>query len=236
MAIQSIQFQPTETGIFHEVIFAGDNIRLAGQIDYPNQPIPAGGYPLLFILQNACCTSRHGFDHHKQIGNQAGFAVFRWDKRGTGRSASGGLGNAEQDAIKAYQTAIQQADINPNRVVIWTQTDASLLLSENYENFKAIQNPIGIILSGNMLDENEILKLDTRIFCLTGERDWNLASRYAIKTAITHEEHYQLGSNSYIAKFADRKLIDTRNNMFHTGAEAIIKDWLTDLCPVSTLI
>lgn len=236
MAIQSIQFQPTEAGISHEVIFAGDNIRLAGQIDYPNQPIPAGGYPLLFILQNACCTSRNGFNHHKQIGNQAGFAVFRWDKRGTGRSASGSLGNAEQDTLNAYQTAIHQADINPNRVVIWTQTDASLLLSENYENFKAIQNPIGIILSGNMLDEQEILKLDTRIFCLTGERDWNLASRYAIKTSTTHEEHYQLGSGSYIAKFADRKLIDTRNNMFHTGAEAIIKDWLTDLCPVSTLI
>ena len=236
MAIQSIQFQSVESGISHEVIFAGDNIRLAGQIDYPNRPIPADGYPLLFVLPNACCTSRNGFKHHKQIGNQAGFAVFRWDKRGTGRSASGGQGSVDQDAVKAYQTAIHQADINPNQVVIWTQTDASLLLSENYEAFKATQQPLGIILSGNMLDEQDILKLDTRIFCLTGERDWNLASRYAVKAVSTHEEHYHFGSSSYVAQFADRKLIDTRNNIFHTGAEAIIQDWLKDLCPASTSI
>ena len=236
MVIQSIQFQSVKSGISHEVIFAGDNIRLAGQIDYPNDPVPANGYPLLFILPNACCTSRNGFKHHKQIGNDAGFAVFRWDKRGTGRSASGSQGSAEQDAIKAYHTAINQADIDPNRVVIWTQTDASLLLSENYENFKHNQQPIGIILSGNMLDEQAILKLDTRIFCLTGERDWNLASQFAIKATTTHEDHYKLGSRSYVAQFADRKLIDTRNNLFHSGAKSIIQDWLTDLCPASTSI
>jgi uncharacterized protein len=236
MAIQSIQFQSVESGISHEVIFAGDNVRLAGQIDYPKDPVPANGYPLLFILPNACCTSRNGFSHHKQIGNDAGFAVFRWDKRGTGRSASGGHGSAEQDAIKAYHTAIHQADIDPNRVVIWTQTDASLLLSENYQDFKNVQQPIATILSGNMLDEQNILNIDTRIFCLTGERDWNLASRYAIKASSVHEENYKLGSSSYVAQFADRKLIDSRNNLFHTGAEATIQDWLTDLCPASTSI
>ncbi len=236
MVIKSIQFQSVESGISHEVIFAGDNVRLAGQIDYPNSPVPANGYPLLFILPNACCTSRNGFKHHKQIGNQAGFAVFRWDKRGTGRSASGGQGSPEQDAIKAYHTAIHQADIDTNRVVIWTQTDASLLLSENYNNFKTVQKPISVILSGNMLDEKKILTLDTRLFCITGERDWNLASQYAIKATTAHEANYKLGSSSYVAQFADRKLIDSRSNIFHSGAEAIIQDWLTDLCPASTSI
>lgn len=236
MALQSFQFQPTTTDISHEVIFAGDNVRLAGQIDYPNLPVPANGYPLLFILPNACCTNRHGFSHHQAIGNQAGYAVFRWDKRGTGRSASGGVGSAEQDAINAYKTAIHQADIDPNRVIIWTQTDASLLLGEHYEQFWAVQKPTGIILSGNMLDEEAILTLDTRIHCITGERDWNLAGRYALRVANTHEDHYKLGSRAYVAQYADRKLIDTRNNMFHTGAEATIHEWLRELCPVSMSI
>ena len=96
MAIQSIQFQPVEVGFSHGVIFSGDNVTLAGQIDYPNLPAPQDGYPLLFILPNACCTGRKGFKHHMEIGIQAGFAVFRWDKRGTGRSASGGQGSTEQ--------------------------------------------------------------------------------------------------------------------------------------------
>ena len=186
MAVQSFEFEVAKVGISHEVIFAGDNVRLAGQIDYPNKAVPANGYPLLFILPNACCTGRHGFKHHTQIGVQAGFAVFRWDKRGTGHSGSGGVGNAEQDAINAYQTAIQQADVDPNNVVIWTQTDASLVLGENYDAFKAVQKPKGVILAGNMLDENAILKIDTRIFCITGERDWNIASHYAIKTTSNH--------------------------------------------------
>ena len=87
-----------------------------------------------------------------------------------------------------------------------------------------------------MLDEQAILKLDTRLFCLTGERDWNLASKYAVNASKVHDDYYKLGSRSYVAQFADRKLIDTRSNLFHTGAEAIIQDWLTDLCPASTSI
>lgn len=234
MAIQSLQFQPIQTGLSHEVIFAGDQVRLAGQIDYPNLPVPAKGYPLLFILPDGCCRSRKGFLNHKQIGNEAGFAVFRWDKRGTGRSASGGIGCPEQDAINAYETAVHQADVDPSRVIIWTHTDASLLLGENYEAFKSIQKPLSIILSGNMLDEESILKLDAQLLCITGERDWNTASQFALNTSKIHAEHYQLGSSAYIAKFADRKLIDTRNNMFHAGAKATIHDWLINLCPIST--
>ena len=234
--MQAIPYQSVEAGMSHEVIFAGDNVRLAGQIDYPNSPAPPSGYPLMFILPNGCSTGRNGFKDHQEIANQAGFAVFRWDKRGTGRSASGGCGCAEQDAIHAYETATQQLDIDPNQTVIWAQTDASLLLSENYEQFKAIQKPIGIILAGNMLDEKEILNLDTRLFCISGERDWNLASRYAIKTVKTHEKHYKLGSDSYVAQFADRTLTDTRNKRFHSGAEAAIHNWLTELCPASMLI
>lgn len=225
---------PQFPSLTHEVIFAGDNVRLAGQIDYPNTPMPENGYPLLFILPHACCTGRHGFKHHTTIGNKAAYAVFRWDKRGTGHSASGGTGSPMQDALNAYQTAIHQADINANNVVIWSQTDASRQLGESYSAFKAIQTPRGIILAGNMLDEQEILQLDSPLFCITGERDWNLASRFALAVAKTHEQHHQLGTQSYVAQFANRKLIDTRNDMFHSGAEAAIHNWLIALCQNST--
>lgn len=236
MAVQSIQFQTITVGISHEVIFAGKNVRLAGQIDYPNLPIPNNGYPLLFIIPDACSTNRQAFNQQRDMAIQAGYAVFLWDKRGTGRSASGGVGCAEQDTIHAYKTAIGQADIDRNRVVIFTQTDASLLLETIYDQIKALQSPLGIILAGNMLDEKAILKLDTRIHCVTGDRDWNIASRYAINVVKSHENHYRLGSDAYIAQYADRKLTDTRNNMFHAGAEATVQNWLGDLCPISMSI
>ena len=101
---------------------------------------------------------------------------------------------------------------------------------------KAIQKPLGIILSGNMLDEEAVLKLDTRLFFVSGERDWNLASQYAVKASITHNENYKLGSSSYVAQFADRKLLDTRTNTFHAGADVAILDWLEETCPVSMSI
>lgn len=235
MAIQPLAI-PEVNSLSHEVIFAGDDVRLAGQIDYPDRPVPEHGFPLLFILPHACCTGRHGFIDHALIGQHAGFAVFRWDKRGTGRSASGGTGSTDVDALNAYRTAIHQADINPQQVVIWSQTDASLLLGENYDAFKAIQKPLGVILSGNMLDEEQILAIDAPIFCVTGERDWNLASRYATAVANKHQEHYQLGSSSYIAKHANRKLIDTRNNIFHSGAEVAVTNWLESVCQNSPSI
>ncbi len=236
MAIKSIRFALAADSSVREVMFAGDRVCLAGQIDYPNCPPPEVGYPLLFILPNACCTGRHNFNQHRRIGNRAGFAVFRWDKRGTGRSGSGGEGFPQQDTLQAYKTALEQADVDPTRLVIWAQTDASLLLGEHYDRFKSIQPPRSIILNGNMLDEKAILNIDAQLSFVSGERDWNLPARYTIKTSCTHNKHHRLGSRAYVASCADRKLIDSRSQRFHAEAETIIQDWLSDLCPASTSI
>lgn len=236
MAIKSIRLALAAESATREAIFAGDGVCLSGQIDYPNRPLPKAGYPLLFILLNACCTGRHNFHQHKRIGNRVGFAVFRWDKRGTGRSGSGGKGFPEQDALNAYKTALEQIDIDPTRLVIWAQMDASLLLGEHYARFKSIQPPRSIILAGNMLDERAILNIDAKVSFVSGEYDWNLPARYAIKTSSAHDRHYRLGSRAYVAPYADRKLVDSRSQLFHARAETIIQNWLSDLCPTSRSI
>src|SRR5215212_8223910 len=98
-----------------EVIFAGDEVRLAGQIDYPDTPRPQDGYPLLFVLHHACCTSREDYSEYAEIALANGYAVFRWDKRGTGRSGDSGRGSTTQDAVNAYDIALTQPDINRKR-------------------------------------------------------------------------------------------------------------------------
>ena len=236
MAGQSIRAALAKAGSVHEVIFAGDRVCLSGQIDYPNRRAPQAGWPLLFILSNACCTGRHNFRQHRRIGNRVGFAVFRWDKRGTGRSGASGQGFPERDALNAYKTALGQMDIDPTRLVIWAQTDASLLLGSHYRRFKAIQPPRRIILAGNMLDEKAILNIDAPLSFVSGEYDWNRPSRYALKASSAHERHYRLGSRAYVAPYADRRLVDRRSRRFHAQAESAIQDWLSDLCQPSASI
>src|SRR3954464_75374 len=161
-------------GVPTEIIFAGDEVRLAGQIEYPDTPRPENGYPLLFVLHHACCNMREDYADYAQIALAQGYAVFRWDKRGTGRSGDGGRGSTTQDAANAYEVAISQADINRKRVVILAVGSGSALLGSSFGLFARTQHPYAALLVANMLDDKEILALDTRIKIMMSPEDWNL--------------------------------------------------------------
>lgn len=206
--------------------FAGDNVYLAGQINYPSTPMPPMGYPLVFILPHAGCTGMAGYEEHARYFLAVGWAVFRWDKRGTGRSGSGGIGSALGDVLAAYRTALNQPHICAARVVIFAQSEGTALLGEQYAQFAEIQRPIGVILAGNMLDETAITRIDAPIHFVTGDGDWNYAAKYATAACQRHNAHYGYGSSVYIAKHATRRLLDARNNTLHVGAFVSIQNWL----------
>src|ERR1043165_7949893 len=88
-----------------ELTFAGDNVCLSGQIDYPPSASPHDGFPLVFVLHHAGSEDREWYAPFAQLALQSGYAVFRWDKRGTGHSGAGGRGSTTQDAVNAYEIA-----------------------------------------------------------------------------------------------------------------------------------
>lgn len=100
-------------GATEMIDFAGDNVHLAGQIDYPECNRPSGGYPLIFIIQHSTSTSRADYKHVCSLGMSIGAAVFRWDKRGTGKSGNGSSGSIESDTLKAYEFAPGLPSIRP---------------------------------------------------------------------------------------------------------------------------
>ena len=100
-----------------EITFAGDGVPLSGQIDYPQTPAPVAGYPLVFILHHAGCNAREDYQHYADAALRGGFAVMRWDKRGTGRSGAGGRGSTTQDAVNAYEAALEQPKIDREHVI-----------------------------------------------------------------------------------------------------------------------
>jgi uncharacterized protein len=222
----------TKADQVRELVFAGDEVRLAGQIDYPAAPPPADGFPIIFILHHAGGNTRADYEHYACVGLESGYAVFRWDKRGTGRSGAGGRGSTLQDAVNAYEVALEQPHINHQRIIILAQGEGTLMLSDLFESLREIQRPYAALLVGNLLDQRDILALDTRLKIIIGENDWISWQEYGKKACDSHNARYRYDSTFSVAHHADRMLIDTRHpeqRNIHIGAKHIIKDWLNSL-------
>lgn len=213
--------------------FAGDHVSLYGKLDYPESRPPKNGYPLIFLIQHATCTSVDGYSHIARVGIESNAAVFRWDKRGTGKSGTGPNGSIEIDTLKAYQTAISQPNIDASRVVIFAQSEGTLLLGSLFNTFTTVQMPLGCILAGNMLDKTAILKVNAPVHIIVSKNDWNAWQIYAEAAADEHAEHYHFESSFYVATNTNRQLMYTNGDSFHRGAEASIKHWLRETCQIS---
>lgn len=220
-------------GVSEMLNFAGDNVYLAGQIDYPQDNRPKNGYPLIFVIQHGTSTSRADYQHITSLGTSVGAAVFRWDKRGTGRSGNGSSGSSDGDTYKAYEYAISLPSVDSKNVIIFAQSEGTLLLGQNYPQFSKIQKPRGIILAGNMLDEKSVLNIDTPIHFVVSKNDWNDWRIYAEKASDSHAEKYNYEPSFYVATNTNRFLMYSSGNTFHKGTETSIKHWLKNTCQTS---
>jgi len=223
----------------NEIVFAGDEVRLAGQIDYPDSPRPENGYPLLFVLHHACCNMREDYADYAQIALAQGYAVFRWDKRGTGRSGDSGRGSTTQDAANAYEVAISQPDINRKRVVILAVGSGSALLGSSFGLFARTQHPYAALLVANMLDASEILALDTRIKIMMSPEDWNSPQTFGEAAASAHKQAYRHGASFFLSDGGDNLLMTEdiygRTSLF-PSARKVVGDWLNSLTRLSASI
>ncbi|MAS37118.1 MAG: hypothetical protein CL610_24170 [Anaerolineaceae bacterium] len=211
-----------------ELVFAGDHVQLSGQVDYPSSPVPVDGFPLIFILHHAGCNNRDWYWPFASLGLQSGYAVFRWDKRGTGRSGAGGRGSASQDAVNAYEVALEQSHINRRKVIILAQDAGTGLLGDSYGLFARIQKPQAVILASNMLDKEAILAIESQVCVLMSETDWNPWKQYAKAACESHSRNYAHGAQYYVIPGnVDRKLIE--NNTLPPTARSVLVDWLHDL-------
>lgn len=232
MATNYLMESTTEAGCTVELMFAGDGVALAGQIDYPTHRVsPSQSIPLLFILPHSGCNTREAYAHYAETALHAGFAVFRWDKRGTGRSGAGGRGSTTQDAANAYETALEQPGIARDSVVILAQSEGTLMLGSSYGLFARLQRPCGVILAGNMLDEKSILAIDTPIQIILGTADWKDPRVYARDAAHAHNIAYPNTATYYIAESANRRLLIEQGDhlTFHSGAQDAMQSWLKSL-------
>jgi uncharacterized protein len=209
-----------------EIVFAGDGVTLAGQIDYPATPPPENGYPLLFILHDATYHTRDAYAPYAHIANERGYAAFRWDKRCTGRSGGGGCGSTTQDAVFAYRAALEQPYVDRRSAVLLAQGGGTRMLGEAFGEFAAEQRPLGVVLVGNMLDQRDVLNIDAPLQILVSENDWMPAQQYGKAAADAHNQRYSHGASYFVARVADLEGMGYDDPLFHRAVDSVIGDWL----------
>ncbi|RMF80334.1 MAG: hypothetical protein D6737_08365 [Chloroflexi bacterium] len=229
IAYQSIAAEQ-QTSNTKALIFAGDGVRLSGQIDYPSTAPSSDkrqSFPLMLILPHACHT-RDMYQPYADIALAAGYAVFRYDKRGTGRSGACARGSVTQDAVNAYEVALEQPRIDRKRAVILAHGSGTGIIGNAFGLFARVERPAGVILMTNLLDEDAVLAIESPVQIIIAQDDWNPWEKFGKAAAENHAKAYHYEPNYYVVPNADRLLLkphpDTQT--MPAGLREVITDWL----------
>lgn len=181
-----------------------DGTRLAGQLDRPPGQVRP---PLIFIIHHSGAVDRDAYQYLAARLVPAGYAVFRFDKRGTGRS-EGTYGCCEDsDALAAYRAAVTQDDIDTQRIFIVAQSIGTRILAERFEEFARIHQPAGVVLLSSLLPGEDILAIKAPLHIIISDSELNLAAlgEDAVKA---HQAAYNYGASYFIAPHTEHTLFD----------------------------
>jgi len=160
------RFIPFES-VTQEIVFASaDGTRLAGQFDAPPTLTSA---PLTFIIHHADAVDRDIYQYLAARLVPAGYAVFRFDKRGTGKS-DGQYGCCEdEDVLAAYRAVVaRRAEA---RLFIIAQSIGTDILAQRWQTFTQIRAPDGIILLSSRLEGERVTVLDAPLAIVVSDSE-----------------------------------------------------------------
>jgi len=165
--------QPGERGAHTEetvqTTFKSVDAVIAAQWDFPAQS-PA---PLVVIIPGGGAIDRNGWRTglgedpddgvYAQLTRdllERGFAVFRYDKPGAGRSSQGRYATERSNAIEAYSRAVDHGRVDPDRVYLLGHTIGTDTIASIYPRFTAVTPPAGVVLLDSMVGETASLRID----------------------------------------------------------------------------
>ncbi len=212
-----------------EVRFAAGDAELAGELDLPRG---TGPHPLVVIIHHSGPVPRDSYGYLAEILVRAGYAVFRFDKRGTG--ASGGTyGCCESDdALAAYRAAVAQPGIDSCTVFIVAQSIGTQYLAEQYQAYAAVRSPRGVALLSSLLHADAILRIAAPVIVIVADSEADLEAIGPAAVA-AHNERYGRDATLYVAEGAEHTLFDVRDGpidwsdpvwveRYHRGAMAAL--------------
>lgn len=215
-----------------EVRISAEGANLAGELDLPERVNP----PLAFIVHHSGPVQRDAYGYMAELLVEAGFAVFRFDKRGTGAS-EGIYGCCEaQDAVAAYQAAVAQPGIDRSRIFIVAQSIGTEILADHFGEFAAIQRPVGVALLSNLVGPDRIAAIEAPVHIIVSDSETALDA-ISVQAAAAHEKRWALGASVYVAEQSEHTLFDISDGpidwsdpvwveRYHRGAMQSLVSWM----------
>lgn len=219
-----------------EVRFVSNGVTLAGELDLSLDQDPA---PLVFIIHHSGPVTRDAYGYMAELLVEEGFSVFRFDKRGVGKSG-GEVGCCEaEDALAAYQAAATQEGIDPNFVFIVAQSIGTEHLADRFSDFVAVHPPRGVVLLSNLLGPDRITAVEAPIHVIVSDSEDNLTAVSADATT-AHRQARPDGATYYIAEQSEHTLFDSTDGpidwsdpgwvkRYHRGAMQSMIDWIRNV-------
>lgn len=90
----------------------------------------------------------------------AGFAVFRYDSPGTGRSSSGEYCTDRSTALEGYTRAIDHPKVDRKHVFLIGHSASTDTVVGIYPRYAAIDPPAGVVLLANIVGETDMVSVD----------------------------------------------------------------------------
>jgi pimeloyl-ACP methyl ester carboxylesterase len=163
---QAVPVQPAKRPSLVETTFKSVDAHVSAQWEFPEKT-PA---PLVVIVPASDGVDRHGlpagFGDDPDIGIyhqlskrlvEAGFAVFRYDQPGTGRSGRGQFATSRSTALEGYRRAVDHARVDPKRVFMFGHSGGTDTAVGIFSRYNQINPLTGMILLANQVAEGDIL-------------------------------------------------------------------------------
>jgi len=100
----------------------------------------------------------------------AGFAVFRYDSPGTGRSSPGQFSTVRSTALEAYTRAVDHPKVDPEHVFLIGHSASTDSVVGIYPRYAAVRPPAGVVLLANVVGETEIVNVDAPTLIVVSDK------------------------------------------------------------------
>ncbi len=163
-----------------ETTFKSVDATIAAQWDFPTRS-PA---PLVILIPASGSLDRDGLPPgtpqsggdgiYAQFADKLvehGFAVFRFDKPGTGKSSRGHYNTPRSDALEAYGAAIKHARVDLDNLYLLGHSYGTDAVAGIYSRYQSVAPPAGVILLSNRVGETQVVKIVAPTLIVVGEKN-----------------------------------------------------------------
>ncbi|MFN2375655.1 MAG: alpha/beta hydrolase [Candidatus Binatia bacterium] len=101
---------------------------------------------------------------------EAGFAVFRYDSPGTGRSSSGQFCTVRSTALEAYTRAVDHPKVDISHVFLLGHSASTDTIVGIYTRYAAVQPPAGVVLLASIVGETDIVRVEAPTLIVVSDK------------------------------------------------------------------